>query len=126
MVDTALSAVEAYELVYPIIYNYRHATELYLKGILSPKAKDHDLQTLLQQLRDYLKREHATVIPTCFENVVLAFADFDPDSTTFRYADEHVFSRRTGNGGEFWVDLLHVKKLIGWVAESFQRIRYRR
>ena len=123
LVDAALSAVEAYELVYPIIYNYRHATELHLKAVLSPKNKDHDLSPLLQKLRDYLKREHATVIPTWFENVILAFADFDPDSTTFRYGEGGVFSRRTGDSGEFWIDLAHVRKLMGWVAESFQRIR---
>lgn len=123
LVDAALSAAEAYELVYPVLYNYRHATELYLKAVLSPKKKNHDLKTLLQKLRDYLKREHETVVPTWFENVVLAFDDFDPNSTTFRYGDSDVFSRRTGDSGEFWTDLLHVKKLMEWVAESFQRIR---
>lgn len=124
LVDTALSAVEVNEFVYPIIYSYRHATELYLKAILSPKKRNHNLEALLQKLHDYLKREHATVIPTWFENVILAFAGFDPDSTTFRYGEGGVFSRRT-DGGEFWVDLPHIKRLMGWVAESCQRIRHR-
>jgi hypothetical protein len=125
LVDAALSTVEAYELIYPIMYNYRHATELYLKDVRPPKNKTHDLQPLLQTLRDYLKREHATVIPAWFENVVLAFADFDPRSTAFRYSDSSIFLRRT-DSGEFWIDLAHVKKLMGWVAESFQRIRQAR
>jgi len=126
LVDAALSTVEAYELIYPIMYNYRHAMELYLKDVYPPKNRNHDLQPLLQKLRDILQREHSTAIPIWFENVVLAFADFDPESTTFRYSDSGIFSRRTGDSGEFWIDLVHVKKLMGWVAESFQRIRQAR
>ncbi len=123
LVKAALSDVEVHELLYPILYNYRHAIELYLKGILSPKNKNHDLQVLLQQLRDYLNREHATVIPAWFNNVVLEFVDFDPESTTFRFSEAGVFSRRTGDSGEFWIDLVHMKKVMGWIAESFQRIK---
>jgi hypothetical protein len=123
LVDAVLSTAEAYELVYPIIYNYRHATELYLKAILPPKNKDHDLASRLQRLRDYLKHEHDIVIPTWFENVVLGFHDFDPDSTTFRYGDKGVISHSTGDAGEFWVDLHHTKKLMKRVADSFQRIK---
>ena len=124
LVDAALSTAEASELIYPIIYNYRHATELYLKAVLSSTNREHGLSPLFQDLRDFLNRKHQTAIPSWFENVVVAFNDFDPDSTTFRYGDSGVFSRRTGDSGEFWVDLHHVKKLMGGLAESFRRIRH--
>ena len=97
LVEAALSATEGYELIYPIIYNYRHATELYLKAVLSPANKNHNLNLLLQKLREFLTREYETVIPSWFENVVLTFDDFDSDSATFRYGDSAVFSRRTGD-----------------------------
>ena len=34
-----------------------------------------------------------------------------------------VLSRQTGDGGEFWIDLHHMKRQMGWMAASFQRIR---
>lgn len=123
LIDTALLNEEAYELVRPIMYNYRHATELYLKAILLPKDKDHNLKKLLEQLRDYLKCNHSSVIPSWFENLIIAFDDFDSDSTTFRYTDTEIFSRSTGDTGEFWVDLPHIKKLMDWLAKSFEKIR---
>jgi hypothetical protein len=57
------------------------------------------------------------------ENLILAFHDFDPSSTTFRYGDPGVFSHSTGDRGEFWFDLPHTKKLMGWMAIVFQPIR---
>jgi hypothetical protein len=123
LVKTALSEVDVHELLYPIFYSYRHALELYLKAILSPKNKRHDLQALLQRLGEYLNREHAASIPAWFNNVVLEFAEFDPESTTFRFSEEGVFSRRTGDSGEFWIDLVHLREVMGWIAESFQRIK---
>jgi hypothetical protein len=125
LVDVALFTEEVYELIRPIMFSYRHATELYLKAVLSSKSEKHDLKPLLEQLRDYLNRNHATAIPDWFEKIIFTFNDFDPGSTTFRYSDSNmgVFSRSTRDTGEFWVDLLHVKKLMGWLAKSFERIK---
>ncbi len=122
LVDAALSIGETYELAYPVIYNYRHATELYLKATVVSEEKTHDLLWLLQEFKKLLKAEFDAALPEWFENIVLAFNDFDPDSTTFRYGGFASFSRQ----GEVWVDLVHMKTLMGWLAESFQRIRHRR
>ncbi len=122
LVDAALSTAEAYELIYPVIYNYRHATELYLKATLIPRRKDHDLLWLLQEFKKLLKTEFDATLPEWFENIILAFNDFDPDSTTFRYGGFAFLSKH----GEVWVDLVHMKTLMGWLAESFQKIRHRR
>jgi len=122
LVDAALSIDGTYELAYPVIYNYRHAAELYLKATIASEEKTHDLFRLLQGLKKLLKAEFYVTLPEWFENVILVFNDFDPDSTTFRYGGFAPFLRQ----GEVWVDLAHVKILMGWLAESFQNIRRRR
>jgi hypothetical protein len=119
LVDAATSVDEAYELSYPVIYNYRHAAELYLKATVHPYREDHDLSWLLQEFKKVLKSEFNSTLPQWFENIILAFNDFDPDSTTFRYGGFPSFS-------EIWVDLVHMRTLMGWLAESFQKIRHRR
>jgi hypothetical protein len=121
LVDAARAADEIYELIYPIIYNYRHATELYLKAVVTPSRETHDLSWLIQEFKKLLKSEFDSTLPQWFENVILAFNDFDPNSTTFRYGGFSSFSQ-----GEVWVDLVHVKTLMGWLARSFQNIRHRR
>jgi len=45
----------------------------------------------------------------------LAFNDFDPYGTSFRYGaiqEEEVL-----------IDVIHLKTQMGWLAESFQKIR---
>ncbi len=118
LVEAALSSDEAFELICPIIYNYRHATELYLKATVSCQRETHDLLWLLQEFKKNLKSEFDAILPDWFENIILTFNDFDPNSTKFRYGGFIP--------GEFWLDLPHLKNLMDWLAESFQKIRYRR
>jgi hypothetical protein len=121
LVDGARAADEINEVIYPIIYNYRHATELYLKAVVTPYKENHDLSWLVQEFEKLLKSEFDSTLPPWFESVILAFNDFDPKSTTFRYGGFSSFSQ-----GEVWVDLVHVKTLMGWIAQSFRKIRHRR
>lgn len=115
LVDAALSNDEVLDLICPIIYNYRHATELYLKAFISEHKKDHKLQWLLNEFRQLLKIEFKSDLPEWFEGIILSFNDFDPNGTNFRYGG---FCP-----GEAWVDVEHMKKIIGWMANSFQKIR---
>lgn len=120
LVDAALSSDEAFELSYPVIYNYRHATELYLKSALPEHKRNHDLQWLLRRFKIKVKLRYNTDLPQWFIDIVTAFHDFDPNSTTFRYGGfEYVMQR-----GEMWVDLNHMKTVMGWLAEAFQKVRY--
>lgn len=123
LVDAAMLTAEAYELIYPILFNYRHATELYLKATVVPAIEGHRLTPLLDRLRNVLRRDHTVEIPEWFENIVKALEDFDPRSTTFRYVDAGFISRRTGDSGEFWIDLCDLKRKMNLMAESFQRVR---
>ncbi len=118
LVDAAHSNDEAYELICPIIYNYRHATELYMKATLVRRKMDHNLLWLLEEFKKILKLEFDTTLPGWFEGVILAFNDFDPKGTTFRYGGD--------SPDEVWVDIMHMKTLMGWMSESFQKIRNRR
>ncbi len=93
---------------------------LYLKATVVLRRKNHDLLWLLQEFKKLLKAEFDATLPEWFENIILAFNDFDPDSTTFRYGGFAFLSKQ----GEVWVDLVHMKTLMGWLAESFQKIRH--
>lgn len=119
LVEAALTENRADDIVYPILYTYRHSLELFLKAVTSPrKKKRHDLLPLLQALRLHIWREHGETMPPWFENAILSIYKLDPDSTAFRYGDEGGCG-----GGEFWVDLRHARKIMGWIGESFQRVQ---
>ena len=122
LVDAAHSSDEVYELICPVIYNYRHATELYLKATLLHQRTGHDLHSLLQEFKKELKAEFGVTLPQWFENIILAFVDFDPGSTTFRYGDFPYFLRQ----GEIWFTCAHMKTLMNWLAKSFQNVRHQR
>jgi hypothetical protein len=118
IVAAALSDDEVYDLICPIIYNYRHATELYLKAIVSKQKQDHDLIWLLNEFKRLLKSEFDTELPKWFEGIILSFNDFDPNGTNFRYGGAYP--------GEAWVDIEHMRTLISWMSMSFQKIKMRR
>src|SRR5690606_30261201 len=112
----------AYDVLAPIVYNYRHATELYLKAIVYKENKkkiSHDLNSLLMGLKTLLKHKFSTETPSWFDKLVLAFHNFDPGGTSFRYEGADPFSK----GGELWVDIKHLKKQMDWLAESFRKIK---
>lgn len=118
LIDMALENEEVWELFCPAVYNYRHATELYLKEITGDTIKMHGLDRLYNKLEKYLKDEFDTKIPIWFRNLVTTFNDFDSDGTTFRYGGS--LSR-----DEVFIDFIQLKKLMGWLAQSFQNIRQR-
>jgi hypothetical protein len=119
LVDAIPGTTEAYEVIYPILFLYRHATELYLKALLPPETRDHGLERLLNGLA---KIQNAAV-PDRLAVFVLAFDEFDHGSTTFRYSDDGVVSRKTGDAGEFWVDLPDIKGKMARLADWFRAMR---
>src|SRR5262245_48534297 len=62
-----LKDFEAYQLLYPVLYNYRHAIELYLKTFVTPKKRTHDLSKLMDQFSEYIKENHGVEIPAWFK-----------------------------------------------------------
>lgn len=112
---------EAWELVYPIMYNYRHCLELYLKMIVSPGRNRHSLQGLLSNLIRYMRDTHHQAVPKWFKDAVLELHEFDENSTTFRYSDVGVKSKSHSNG-EYWVDLAEFQKLMKSVFSGLRNV----
>lgn len=122
LVEAAIANDEAYDLICPIIYNYRHAIELYLKAILPSERLHHNLFELLREFRELVKAKFNESLPAWFEKVVLSFNDFDPNGETFRYGNFTSFSKF----GEVWVDIVHMKTEVGRLTDSLQNVRRRR
>lgn len=116
LIEIALKNEEAWELFCPAVYNYRHATELYMKAITGYNKKSHDLISLFNKLQELLKSEFNTKIPYWFNNLISTFNNFDPGGTTFRYG-------KTLDTDEIFIDLVQLKTLMEWVEQSFKNIR---
>jgi nitrous oxidase accessory protein NosD len=69
---------------------------------------------LLEKLNNFSIARHNTVVPDDFKNIIKEFDYIDNKSETFRYAEEFK--------GEFWSDVIHLKKKMDWIAKSFSRI----
>lgn len=119
LVESAIDNANAYELIYPIIYTYRHSIELYLKASIRNRQIGHSLTTPLEELKQTLKDEFNATIPEWFENVVMAFNEYDPKGVSFRYG---------GSLPEYetFVDLVHLRDIMEQLAMAFQTIRSRR
>jgi hypothetical protein len=90
----------AYELVYPILYNYRHALELEIKWVLNTYGRfaairefelNHNLAQLWQVCRQVIEevggpgsQETLDIV----ERIVLEFHRLDPSSFAFRYSTD--------------------------------------
>ncbi|GHA38287.1 hypothetical protein GCM10007103_19570 [Salinimicrobium marinum] len=103
------------EIIYPAIYNYRHSIELYLKAILSEYKKTHKLKTLYLNFKNLIKENYQEEIPIWFENVILAFDEFDPEGTYLRYGNSLY-------NDELYINLPHLKLQIDWFSKSINRI----
>lgn len=116
LVDIALKNEESWDLFCPAIYNYRHATELYLKAVFGSAKQTHNLKVLFEKFEESIKEKYDHDCPDWFKNIILTFDTFDPSGTTFRYGGNT-------NSDEVFIDFIQMKTLMGWMAESFQNIR---
>lgn len=116
LLEIAIKNEETSDLFFPAIYNYRHATELYIKSIIGKYKQSHDLIYLLDKLKLYLRKKFDSEIPQWFENIILVFNDFDPNGTTFRYGGN-------SNKDEVFLDFTQVKTLMEWLSKSFENIK---
>ncbi|MGD2088245.1 MAG: hypothetical protein PVH61_18855 [Candidatus Aminicenantes bacterium] len=122
--ETFLSDPEGYELIFPILYVYRHAIELYFKSVIPSPEKTHDLTKLFGEFHKYIEDNFKETAPRWFTEFVSEFINFDEkNATVFRYNDQGIFNLKTGDGGEFWVDVNVLKKKMNWLSDSFLKIR---
>jgi len=118
LVEIASEKSEEQELFLPTIFNYRHATELFLKAVLIDD-RGHDLNDLFAKFKIALKRDFDRVPPDWFENIILGFHALDFKGTTFRYGDNLTVN-------ELYADLGHVKRLMTWLSATFKQIERKR
>ncbi len=111
LIDSALASGEPWRLSYPIFYLYRHALELYLKAALPQPRPVHDLQPLIGQFAELLRRRIGVDIAADVRDDLLAFAAIDPDAQGFRYTDTTRGERRV-LPGEYWVSLRDLQRLM--------------
>lgn len=114
LIKEALEGGLAWEFTYPILFNYRHALELYLKAVLQSKYHGHDLSSLVSQLDDRSK------LPRSAVERLREFANFDPQSTNFRYAD--VKESNPLLGTETWVDLRQLSETVNLLSQALEAL----
>lgn len=115
LLEYAIKDDNAFDLICPIVYNYRHATELFLKGIVVPEKKNHNLFQLLEDYKIMIKAQFNQDIPSWLQNIILVFHEFDGSSTTFRYGG-------TPKRDEIFIDLHHMRTLMQKLELAFMSI----
>ena len=84
LIGVALKNEAPWDLFCPAVYNYRHATELYLKSVFGSSKQTHNLKTLFEKFKKSIKEKYEQDCPDWFTNIVITFDTFDPYGTTFR------------------------------------------
>ncbi|MCD4684261.1 MAG: hypothetical protein K8R86_13335, partial [Bacteroidales bacterium] len=87
------------------------------KAILPKYDEIHNLITLFDKFKTFLLDKFNVSPPKWFENIIIAFDEFDPGGLTFRYGVKI-------NKDEMLIDLIHIKKLMNWFAESIHKIQH--
>ena len=75
----------------------------------------HSLSVLYFEFKKIIFELFESVPPKWVDNVILAFDDFDPNGTTFRYG---ISIRRN----EIFIDLHHLKKMMDWFSKAIHNI----
>ena len=132
LADMALSDhIQRNELIYPMLYCYRHAVETGLKwlitqygppfGVTPQNINDtHDLMTLWQhfrQIKDACGVEPNDEALTAVEKAVKQFHDWDKGGVTFRYA-----TTSKGAVAKFQyanIDIENLKDVMSGIANFF-------
>jgi hypothetical protein len=124
VVDILAGRERGQDLVSPVMYLYRHGIELYLKHIVQPPERNHNLGSLLEGFCTHIRSRYNEKVPVWITRTVSELADFDPGSDLFRYGETKPIKRslRVANHGEFWVDLRAIRKDMDRIAEAFRRV----
>lgn len=115
LVETALKDWDVTDLAYPVIFNYRQAVELYLKGLLDAKPGHHDLGELVRLVEQQYKGK----LPGWMKDRILDLHAIDRKSDMFRYAEPEA-------PGELWVDLHQLRMVMDRLVAAFDPVLARR
>jgi len=103
-----------YELSNPVLYLYRHSVELLLKAIMQDAAKTHNLDTLSEEYRQFIRDEFEAEVPDWILQRMKELAEVDPNSTAFRYSEVYDRAAKADRPveGEYHVDLRHLQSAM--------------
>jgi len=125
LVTKALADADlSYEMAYPIMFQYRHAIELYLKLVLPCAKRNHKLPELIADLDQLVQERFEQALPQWVKDRLNEFHEIDPNSTSFRYGD--VLHKNSFASGEWWVEFDRVRQTVGLIAAGLERIAYAR
>lgn len=102
------------EVANAVLYLYRHSIELFLKAILLDAAKTHNLDTLSDEYRDFIKAEFDADCPDWIIMRMKELGAIDPNSTAFRYSLNYnkITKSDAPVDGEFHVNLHHLQSAM--------------
>jgi hypothetical protein len=118
----ALATESADDLLYPVLFNYRHSIELYLKAIVGPARRNHDLAGLISQFQDVVRAQFGVEVPAWILARLHEFHDVDGRSTTFRYPESGVAFQSGKLQGEVWVDFHRLRLVMDRLEAAFVRV----
>jgi hypothetical protein len=75
------------DFVGPILFTYRHGIELYLKAIVKPEKRDHNLGSLLEAYCRHVRGRYNESLPKWVTRTIDEFIQVDRGSDLFRYGD---------------------------------------
>lgn len=122
LIEPALGSGEAWRFMYPILFLFRHALEIYLKAILRLENLNHARGPMVAELNQRLtvtagQRLH----PDIFSDLE-ALARIDPTGTSFRYT-----TIRGKHGltwvpleGEYWVPLENLRRRMAVIVAALK------
>ena len=116
LINIALENEESQELFCPAVFNYRHATKLFLKTVVGSLMQTHNLIKLFDKFKKRIKEKYNQDCPDWFTNIIITFDTFDPYGTAFRHGGQI-------NSNEVFIDFIQMKTVMNWMAESFKNIR---
>lgn len=111
LVDASIEDESAFKTVYPILYNYRHSIELYLKIISGSKERIHNLNKLLRSIEE----KYGLRVSRWVNEFITELHEIDERSTTFRYGEDVL-------QGEKWVDLRQLKNVVGLLCSEIEKL----
>lgn len=119
LIEKALDECLSWEIIYPALFLYRHATEVTLKSLFPNSPRQHSLIDLIEQadkqIRLVLCSEEASWVRSRLEE----FATIDPQSTAFRYAGSKLHGHFRQDG-EWWVDFRHLEQTMEIVLQLLE------
>jgi hypothetical protein len=101
----------------PILFNFRHGIELYLKAIVKPVKRDHSIGALLEGFCRHTRERYKEDLPRWVTRPISEFINIDPGSDLFRYGDPKAPVMDLTH----WIDFHVLRRAMAYLEWAFQR-----